>query len=241
MDQGVLERDAGCSLNKLLRQLVAQPVCHREWHEGREREQHNEMLARVEEFDGDDDKLLVEYQQDIDIDIGIESELPELEFDQELKDCAEEPRRVLRRVLRRESLRGLVRAWLRVQVCFRESLRGSFRVWLRVCVQVCLERMLCQSSGKSVECRQTRLQEDACTSCPQQCCSGQNKCKCRQRQFQHAVGANHTVEVWKTTSSYTDAAKLKQVELWQLEKRDVRSKSWKARDHSAGSTCWCKT
>ena len=137
------------------------------------------------------------YQQDIDIDIGIESELPELEFDQELKDCAEEPRRVLRRVLRRESLRGSLRAWLRVQLCLRESLRGSFRVWLRVCVQVCLERMLCQSSGKSVECRQIRLQEDACTSCPQQCCYGQNKCKCGQRHFHHAVDENHTVGVWK--------------------------------------------
>ena len=117
MDQGVLERDAGKSLNKLLRQLVVQAVCHREWHEDRECEQHNEMLARVEEFDGDDDKLLVEHQQDINIDIGIESELPKLEFDQELKDCAEEPRRVLRRVLRRESLRESLRAWLRVQVC----------------------------------------------------------------------------------------------------------------------------
>ena len=63
MDPGVRERDAGCSLNKLIRQLVAQPVCHREWHEDWEREQHNEMLARVKEFDGDDDNVLVEYQQ----------------------------------------------------------------------------------------------------------------------------------------------------------------------------------
>ena len=39
---------------------------------------HREMLARVREFDGDDDKLLAEYQQDI------ESDQPG-EFRQELK------------------------------------------------------------------------------------------------------------------------------------------------------------
>ena len=54
---------------------------HREWHEDREHEQHREMLPRVKEFDGDVDKLLAEYQQDIDI--GIESEFLKLEFDQE--------------------------------------------------------------------------------------------------------------------------------------------------------------
>ena len=107
-----------------------------------DREKDREMLAQVKTFVGDDDKLLVEYQQDIDIDIGIESELPKLEFDrefdQEFKDCVEVPRRVSRRVLRPESLRESLRAWLRVQVCLRESLRRSFRAWLRVCIQVCL-------------------------------------------------------------------------------------------------------
>ena len=38
------------------------------------------MLARVKDFDGDDDKLFAEYQQDIESDqLG--------EFRQELKDC----------------------------------------------------------------------------------------------------------------------------------------------------------
>ena len=49
-------------------QSVAQPVPDRE------------MLARVKEFDGDDDKWLAEYQQDI------ESDQPG-EFNQELKGC----------------------------------------------------------------------------------------------------------------------------------------------------------
>ena len=86
-------------------QSVAQPVWHREWHEDREYEQHLEMLARVKEFGGHVGKLLAEYQQDI----GIESGQPG-EFNQELKDCVHEPRRVSQRVPRRESL-GM---WLRV-------------------------------------------------------------------------------------------------------------------------------
>ena len=56
-------------------------------------------------------------------------------------------------------------------------------------------RMLCQRSGKSVECRQMRLREDARANCPQLCCSEQGKCKYKQRQFHHAVDANHTVQV----------------------------------------------
>ena len=51
----------------------------------------------MKEFDGDVDKLFVEYQQDVDI--GMQSDVPKLEFDQEfnqeLKDCVDEPRRVL--------------------------------------------------------------------------------------------------------------------------------------------------
>ena len=87
------------------------------------------MLARVKEFVGDDDKLLAEYQQytdaDIDIDIDIESGQPG-DFDQELKDCVEEPRRVLRRVLRRESPRESLRARLRVQVCLQRVFKCVF-------------------------------------------------------------------------------------------------------------------
>ena len=51
-----------------------------------DREKDHEMLARGSELDGHNDKLSVEYQ-------GIESELPKLEFNQELKDCVGEPRR----------------------------------------------------------------------------------------------------------------------------------------------------
>ena len=65
LEQGVRERDAGCDLNKLPRQLVAQPVWHRERHEDREYEQHSEMLARVKEFNEDVDKLLSEYKQEL--------------------------------------------------------------------------------------------------------------------------------------------------------------------------------
>ena len=92
-------------------------------------------------IDSDNDKFFVECQQDIDI--GIESEFPKLEFDlesqQEIKDCVDELRRVLRRVLRRESLG----AWLRVQVCLRESSQRS--VDSNVYSQVCLhtERECC--------------------------------------------------------------------------------------------------
>ena len=42
-------------------------------------------------LDGDNDKLLVEYQQDIDINIGIESKLPKLDFEraseESLRSC----------------------------------------------------------------------------------------------------------------------------------------------------------
>ena len=89
------ERDAGCNLNTMLQQLalpaprgqsIAQPIRHRERHEDWEHKQHREMLTRVKEFDGDVDKLLAEYQQDI----GIESRQLG-EFNQELKDCVAEP------------------------------------------------------------------------------------------------------------------------------------------------------
>ena len=142
------------------------PVWDREGH----REKDREVLARVKEFVGDDDKLLVEYQQDIDIDMASSQNLTKLEFDQEfdqtLKDCVEVPRRVSRRVLRRELIRESFRAWLRVQACLRESLRGSVRVWLQVCIQVCLhaERECCvmalgdQLRVDKCDCKRMRVQ-----------------------------------------------------------------------------------
>ena len=48
---------------------------------------HREMLARVKEFDGDDDKLLAEYQQDIESD-------QRGEFRPELKDRVADSLRV---------------------------------------------------------------------------------------------------------------------------------------------------
>ena len=58
MNQGVYERDAGWNLTTMLQHLEAQLIWHRE------------MLTRVKEFDGDNDKLLAEYQHDIHIESG---------------------------------------------------------------------------------------------------------------------------------------------------------------------------
>ena len=129
-------------------QLVAKPVTQpmpdldRESH----REKDREMLARVKEFVGDDDKLLVEYQQDIDIDIGIESELPKLEFDQEfdqeLSDCVEVPRRVSRRVVRCDENRyeNRFERGFEFKCVFESRFEGRFEygfecVFQRVCTQ----------------------------------------------------------------------------------------------------------
>ena len=46
---------------------------------------------------------------------------------------------------------------------------------------------------------------DVRAGCPHQCCSEQGTYECRQRQIHHAVDANHTVEVWKTTNSYNES------------------------------------
>ena len=110
-------------------QPVDKPVTRSVRYRDREHDQHREMLARRKELDGDNDKLLVKCQQDpdTDADMSMDSETDQSgEFDQELKDCVDEPRRVLRR----ESLRESLRAWLRDQVCLRESLQGSVRVWI---------------------------------------------------------------------------------------------------------------
>ena len=103
-------------------------VRYRDREHDQHREKDRQMLARGKELDGDNDKLLVEYQQDTDINADMEkdSETDKLgEFNQELKDCVDGPRRVSRRVPRRESLLESLRAWLRVQVCLRESSQGS--------------------------------------------------------------------------------------------------------------------
>ena len=113
------------------------------------------MLARGKELDGDNDKLLVENQQDpdtyADMNMDHEADQPG-DFNQELKDCVAEPRRVLRR----ESLR----AWLRVQVWFSRvtsRVGSSMDSSVKSCVSARGTRMLRQSSGKSAESRQPRL------------------------------------------------------------------------------------
>ena len=95
------------------------------------------MLARVKEFDGDDDKLLAEYQQDI------ESDQPG-EFRQELKDCvadslrvhlhAERERCVI--ALRQLSADNTADAWKTANTC--EGRRQDETVLL-----VALEEMRC--------------------------------------------------------------------------------------------------
>ena len=217
-------------------QLVAKPVTPPmpELDRERNREKDREMLAQVKEFVGDDDKLLVDYQQDIDIDIGIDSELPNLEFDQEfdqeLKDCVDVPRRASRRVLRRESAGESLRAWLRVQVCLRESLRGSFRVWLRVWIGVRLhaERECCvRALGNQlrVDCKRMRVQIA-------------HNSVVLNKSNASAESASSTSPLTRTTqlrcvkprTVATDAAKVKQVELWRMGKCDLRTKAWEARE-----------
>ena len=237
MEQSVVGRDQarrGLPVAKLVTQSVAQPVRHRERHQEQDRESHREkdreMLARVKEFLGDDHKVLAEYQQDTDadIDIDIESGQPG-EFDQELKDCVEEPRRVSRRVQRRESLR----MWLRVQVCLRESLRGSFRVWLRVWIRVCLhaERECC------VMALGDQLRVDKC-DCERMSVQIAHSSVARNKAIASADSASSTTPLTRTTllscgkprTVCTVAAKVKHVKLWQLEKCDVMIKAWKARE-----------
>ena len=178
------------------------------------REKDREMLARVKEFVGDDDKLLEEYQQDTgaDIDIDVESGQPG-DFNLEHKDFVEEPRRVSRRLLRRVSLR----MWLRVQVCLRESLRGSLRVWLRVWIRVCLhaERECCvmalgdQSRAGKRDCERMLVQIAHSSVAQNQVIAS-------------AGSASSTTPLTRTTqlrcgkprTVVTVAAKVKQVELW---------------------------
>ena len=49
-------------------QPVDKPVTRSVRYRDREHDQHREMLARRKELDGDNDKLLVKYQQDPDTD-----------------------------------------------------------------------------------------------------------------------------------------------------------------------------
>ena len=190
------------------------------WHENREHEQHRAMRAPVKECHGDVNKLLVEYQQDI----GIESGQPE-EFNQELKDCVDEPRRGSQRVPRLESLR----MWLRVQVCLRESLRVWIPVWIRVWTRVCrhAERKRCAMVlvNLSVDKRdyeRMRVQVE------------QLKCKCRQRQL------HNIVDVWKTSKSCNECHQFETSRIVAMGETRCENQLLERKSDSVWST-WCKT
>ena len=186
------------------------------------------MLTRVKEIDEDDDKLLVEYQQDPCWSLIRSSRILLKSLDEYCDECCDE-----------NHYENRFGESLRVQVCLRESLRGSFRVWLRVCIQVCLhaQRECCVRALGN----QLGVDKFDCKRIPQQCCSGQNKCKCRQRQFHHAVDANHTVEVWKTTFSYNGCRQGKTSRIVAVGETRCDKQVLESKSHSAGSTCWCKT
>ena len=215
-------------------QPVAKPLTQSVRHRDREHDQHSEMLARVKEFDGDNDKLLVEYEQDTDtdadtdMDMDTESDQPG-EFNHDLKDCVDELRRVPRRVLRRESLRESLRAWLRVQVRLRESLQGSFRVRVRVCIQVCLHA----ERGCCVRALRNQLRVDS------------RDCERMRVQMAHTTGALNKTNASADSAALhtprkvtTDAAQTKQFNLWPWRNANQGTET---KRESAGNTCWCKT
>ena len=124
----------------------------------------------------------------------------------------------------------------------RESLRESLRIASRVVssmassvyssVSTRRARMLCQSSGESVEGRQPRLQARGCA------CRLAHSSVARTKAKASADSASSTTPLTRTTqlrcgrprTVATDAEKVKQVELWQLEKCDLRIKAWEARE-----------
>ena len=113
--------------------------------------------------------------------------------------------------------------------CFFES---RFRVWLRVCITVCLhaERECCfmaledQLRVDKCDCERMRVQIAHTSVAPNQANTS-------------ADSASSTTPLTQTTqlrcgkprTVFTVAAK-KQVELWQLEKCDLRTKAWEARE-----------
>ena len=60
------------------------------------------------------------------------------------------------------------------------------------------ERECCVRVRKSVESRQPRLREDARADGPHQCCSGQDKCKCRQHGFPFTATVTMSAAKWLT-------------------------------------------
>ena len=70
-------------------------------------------------------------------------------------------------------------------------------VCLHAEIECCVRALGNQLSVDKFDCKRMRQKVVHNSVAPEQ-----NKSKCRQRQFHHAVDANHTVEVWKTTFSY---------------------------------------
>ena len=224
---------------------LTRPVRYRDREHDQHREEDREMLARGKELNGDNDKLLVEYQQDTDI--GIESELPKLEFDQEfnqgLKDCVDELRRVSRRVPRRESLT----IWFRVQVRLRESLRESLREWIRECIRECIREWIpvwirvCRHAVRKrcamVLINQLSLTKRDCKRMRVQVVHNRVALNISNASADSEVRGKRTTQLkrGKSQTVAMNAAKLKPAELWHLEKLDARIKSWKARVIQSGA------
>ena len=214
-------------------QPVDKPVTWSVRYRDREHDQHREkdreMLARRKGLDGDNDKLLVEYQQDTDtdadMDMDSETDQPG-EFNQQLKDCVDEPRRASRRVPRRESLRESLRAWLRVQVCLRESPQGCRFEHGFKCVFKCVYT---QNENAASEFLENQLRVD------------NRECETKHVQMVHtsvALNSSNVIAdraVFHTQPTFArDAAKTKLLELWQSETCDVRINLRKARESGLG-------
>ena len=201
--------------------LVTRSVRHRDRDHDQHREKELEMLARGKKLDGDNDKLLVEYQEpDTDADMNMDSETDQPgEFNQELKDC------VATSIATSAVTRIASSVASRSSVSSRVTSR-SVRVWIRVCIQVCLhaERECCvrvlgnQLRVDNRDCERMRVQMVHTSVAPDKSNASANNAVFHT----HRTGAR-------------DAAKTKQFELWQAVKCDVRIKSWKAR---VSWMCW---
>ena len=166
---------------------------------------------------------------DIDIDIGMESRLPKLEFDQEfdqeLMDCVEVSRRVSRRML-------ATRIATRIASSVASSSSVSSRVASRVVSSMASSvsssvskrrgRTLCQSSGKPVECKDARADY---TSVARNKANTSADCASSTTLLRRTT----LLICGKTANSCNGCRQGKtKVELWQLEKCDLRIEAWEA-------------
>ena len=160
----------------------------------------------MKEFDGNVDKLVAEYQHDT----GIETRQPS-ECNQELKDCASDPRRMLQRVLRQD----LLRSRIRVQGCLRESLRE----WIRVCLRAERECYVVRDQDQNQIQDQPNVDNGDCA---------------REQTVRISVALSEVCGGTQLTrgelrTCATGATETDQFYLCRLEKFDVRIGSWEAR------------